>query len=290
MSKKKKFAALLQTAQQEIEHTEVYIKEHIEILDELRDLIRPLSEEEYRQLEQNIVEEGCRDPLVVWKDSQAQRYVLIDGHHRYSICQKHKLPFKIELRDFENIEAVKDWMVNNQLGKRNLTKEEMAYLRGYQYNRFKQKPGNLANLKQFAATADDTSRQKEEGSTAEKLAKLFKVSDKTIKRDGQYAEGLGRLSEGMPELKNKILKGELKVPAKVLRQVPKMSDEEIAQLRERLLQQSQEQTGNKNEQKASSAPKKDKDKVSQLKAEVIQLLKQVEDEALLLQIKKLLGA
>ncbi|WP_051633299.1 ParB N-terminal domain-containing protein [Thermonema rossianum] len=284
MSKKKKFAALLQTAQQEVEHTEVYIKEHIEILDELRDLIRPLSDEEYKQLEQNILEEGCRDPLVVWKDSRAQRYVLIDGHHRYGICQRHKLPFKIELREFENIEAVKDWMVNNQLGKRNLTKEEMAYLRGYQYNRFKQKSGNIANLKQFAGQAEE--QPKEEGSTAEKLANVFKVSDKTIKRDGQYAEGLDRLSEGMPGLKNKILKGELKVPAKVLRQVPKMSEAEVAQLRETLLQSPTKQAGSKNKRKTSPAPKKDK--VSRLKAEVMQLLKQVEDETLLLQVKKLL--
>lgn len=284
MSKKKKFAALLQTAQQEVEHTEVYIKEHIEILDELRDLIRPLSDEEYKQLEQNILEEGCRDPLVVWKDSRAQRYVLIDGHHRYGICQRHKLPFKIELREFENIEAVKDWMVNNQLGKRNLTKEEMAYLRGYQYNRFKQKSGNIANLKQFAGQAEE--QPKEEGSTAEKLANVFKVSDKTIKRDGQYAEGLDRLSEGMPGLKNKILKGELKVPAKVLRQVPKMSEAEVAQLRETLLQSPTKQAGSKNKRKASPASKKDK--VSRLKAEVMQLLKQVEDETLLLQVKKLL--
>lgn len=288
MSKKKKFAALLQTAQQEIEHTEVYIKEHIEIVEELRDLIRPLSDEEYKQLEQNILEEGCRDPLVVWKDTAAQRYVLIDGHHRYGICQKHKLPFKIELRDFENIEAVKDWMVNNQLGKRNLTKEEMAYLRGYQYNRFKQKPGNIANLKQFAGSAEDATKEKEEGSTAEKLANLFKVSDKTIKRDGQYAEGLDRLSEGMPELKNKILKGELKVPAKVLRQVPKMSDEEVAQLRQTLLQNPTPPAKKGSKKTRSSAPAKDK--VSALKAEVMQLIKQLDDEDLLLQIKQLLGA
>ena len=54
---------------------------------EFKDLIRPLRRKEYLQLEENILDEGCRDPIIVWND------YIIDGHNRYSICTKYSIPF-----------------------------------------------------------------------------------------------------------------------------------------------------------------------------------------------------
>lgn len=34
---------------------------------EFKDLIRPLRRKEYLQLEENILDEGCRDPIIIWK-------------------------------------------------------------------------------------------------------------------------------------------------------------------------------------------------------------------------------
>ncbi len=59
---------------------------------EFQALIPPLTAEEQGQLEANLLAEGCRDPLVVWaRDGDAQPPVLLDGHHRYDICQAHRL-------------------------------------------------------------------------------------------------------------------------------------------------------------------------------------------------------
>ena len=67
------------------------------ILDEeFRTLLPPLNPEDFNQLEQSILEDGCRDFLVVW----AEEKVLIDGHNRFAICKKHGLPFGIELKSF----------------------------------------------------------------------------------------------------------------------------------------------------------------------------------------------
>ena len=87
----------------------------IHIDDEFKALIPPLLPDEYAQLEANIRSEGCRDALVLWDD------VLIDGHNRYSICQKHGLPFRTE--QSTTIQSYDDavlWIVNNQLGRRNI--------------------------------------------------------------------------------------------------------------------------------------------------------------------------
>ncbi|NCC86027.1 MAG: hypothetical protein EOM03_18295, partial [Clostridia bacterium] len=82
--------------------------------------IRKQSEEENRLLEESILAEGCRDPLVVWREEG----VLVDGHHRKAICDKHGVPYSVVYRSFPDIEAVKAWMDLNQLGRRNLSKED----------------------------------------------------------------------------------------------------------------------------------------------------------------------
>jgi N6-adenosine-specific RNA methylase IME4 len=81
---------------------------------ELRDWIIPLKPEEYSQLEKSILSEGCRDPIVLWNG------VVVDGHHRYKICTEHNISFKTIEKSFEDIDAAKIWMVDNQLARRNL--------------------------------------------------------------------------------------------------------------------------------------------------------------------------
>lgn len=87
---------------------------------ELRDYIRREAEDENRELERRLLEEGCRDPLVVWKEEN----VLVDGHHRFEICERHGIPYTVKYQSFADVKAAKMWMRKNQLARRNLTKEE----------------------------------------------------------------------------------------------------------------------------------------------------------------------
>jgi N6-adenosine-specific RNA methylase IME4 len=86
----------------------------MKILQELESLIPPLSKEEYKQLERNILEEGIREPLITWNG------ILVDGHNRYRIAQEHDINYETLEKEFDNINDVKIWIVNNQLGRRNL--------------------------------------------------------------------------------------------------------------------------------------------------------------------------
>jgi transcriptional regulator with XRE-family HTH domain len=88
----------------------------IQINDMLRSYIDPLTEAEYTALERSILAEGCRDALVLWND------VLVDGHNRYSICQRHSIPFKvIQNESFHSMEDVMLWMIDNHLGRRSVS-------------------------------------------------------------------------------------------------------------------------------------------------------------------------
>ena len=88
----------------------------IVVNEELKAYIDPLTPDELDALERSIVAEGCRDALVLWND------LLIDGHNRYAICQKHGLPFNtIQATQFKNMDDVHLWMIDQHLGRRSVS-------------------------------------------------------------------------------------------------------------------------------------------------------------------------
>lgn len=89
---------------------------------EFKNLIPPLTSEEYAGLEESILAEGCRDSLIAWHG------ILVDGHNRYEICEKYGLPFTVTETDFESRDAVIEWIIKNQFGRRNLPLYERARL------------------------------------------------------------------------------------------------------------------------------------------------------------------
>jgi DNA modification methylase len=86
---------------------------------EFEKLIRPLTGEEYTQLEKNIVRDGIREPLSIWKKDEKE--IILDGHHRFRISKHHNIPFQTREIFVENRQEAKSWIIKNQIGKRNLT-------------------------------------------------------------------------------------------------------------------------------------------------------------------------
>ena len=87
---------------------------------EFKALIPPLSPEEYAQLEENCVREGIRDPLVVWATPSGTQ-ILVDGHNRMKIAAEHGgMHFDVIEKKFDTRADAKKWIIDNQLGRRNL--------------------------------------------------------------------------------------------------------------------------------------------------------------------------
>jgi len=87
---------------------------------EFKALIRSLTEAEYSALESSVLSEGCRDAIIVWRGCG----IIVDGHNRYEICRKHGIEFRVEEKNFSDRQAVKVWILKNQLARRNLTDGE----------------------------------------------------------------------------------------------------------------------------------------------------------------------
>jgi hypothetical protein len=164
---------------------------------DLKDLIPPLTDEEYAQLEANLVAEGCRDPLVVWQETQT----LLDGHHRYEICERHGLTYDVHEISLPDLDAAKAWMIASQLGRRNLSPEQMSYLRGKAYH----------SQKQEAHRPDNNGTNFVPLRTDEKLAAEHGVSRQTIRNDAAYAAAVDTVAAAVPDAHQVLLARDTKL-------------------------------------------------------------------------------
>ena len=99
--------------------------------EEFEELLPVLTPDEFDNLERSILKNGLLDPIKVWQDPKTKKWLIIDGHNRYKILKKNHVKwnswcdYKIMYEtDLPTREDVKKWMLNQQLGRRNLTETE----------------------------------------------------------------------------------------------------------------------------------------------------------------------
>ena len=202
---------------------------------EFKSLIRPLSEPEYRQLEANIIADGCRDPIITWKG------YIIDGHNRYEICRRHQIAFQTREMLFSEREEVIIWICTNQLGRRNISEETRKYLIGVQYdlekivNQKKNPAGNNQYTQGISAGSEDSVSKPlipakaitDHHTTAERIAAENHVSHGTVQKYGAYSRALNTIKEKCPELFPKLISGRYKISHQNLLDLSKLNAAEI---------------------------------------------------------------
>lgn len=142
---------------------------NIKIDNEFRTLITPLTQEEFSGLEALCLKHGIKDSLKTWNG------ILIDGHNRYEIAQKHNLTYRIDEMEFESRDDVKMWIIDNQLDRRNLDKWQRFDLAK------KREAIVRANAKErmTAGVKTDPTEKLPEGDTRDIMGKMIGVSGKT---------------------------------------------------------------------------------------------------------------
>ena len=173
----------------------------MQILKELEVLIPPLTSEEFKQLERNILEEGIRDPLVTWNG------ILVDGHNRYRIAQEYDIDFETVEKEFPDILTVKVWMIVNQFGRRNLNNYQRSvlalHLEGVYNEKAKEKQkGGQGGILLPQKSAEGN---KLENETRYKLGKVANVSHDTIARVKKIE------ATASPEIKAKVSTGQISI-------------------------------------------------------------------------------
>ena len=93
------------------------------VLPEMEQLLPPLSVEQFSALERDVLENGCYAPIIVNESME-----IVDGHNRFRICEKHGLPFKMMVFSFADLLEAKQWAVETQRNRRNLSMWELGQI------------------------------------------------------------------------------------------------------------------------------------------------------------------
>jgi hypothetical protein len=196
--------------------------------EELRLLIPPLSKEEYGQLEENIVKWGCLDPLKVWPVPDSDDVILLDGHNRFAICSEHNVSYVTESVPLIDRAAAIDWMIANQLGRRNLSAEQVSYLRGRQQQQEKQRVANPDGIGGKSGKIVKPQNEVQQSvTTSSKLAKQHRVSKATIERDADYAKAVDAIvAATAPEVQQQILGTDSKFTKSAILKLAKLAQQE----------------------------------------------------------------
>lgn len=168
--------------------------------------IPPLTEEEFKKLEELIIEDGeVIMPIIVWNGT------IVDGHNRWKILQIHPdIPYKIKEMAFADKWEAFAWMYKNQLGRRNLTDKQKSIIRAEYYNARKHTHGgNRGN--QHSKVANVHSGLLPNEDTRSQVAKELGVGTGTINRDIHFAAGIEAIREEDQEFADSILNDETKV-------------------------------------------------------------------------------
>lgn len=152
------------------------------VLPDFAELLPPLSKEQSTALETDILKNGCYAPIIV-----NENMVVIDGHNRLSICEKHGLPYRMAVFSFEDDLEAKQWALDTQKSRRNLSKWELGRIA------LKLKPEIEARARENQGQRNDLSLKSDEGcftplDTRQALTDTVGISRDTMSKVIRIAE------------------------------------------------------------------------------------------------------
>ncbi len=200
------------------------------VLPEMAQLLPPLTGEQLAALETDLLANGCYSPIIVNEDM-----VIIDGHNRYELCEKHGIPYKMAVFSFSDMLEAKQWALDTQKGRRNLDKWELGKIA------LKLKPDIEARAKENMSLGGQAYRPSDAGeegfansqnlppaiNTTKELAGAVGIGQQTMSRVIQIDE------HAPPAVKEALDSGDLSINqgynlTRQLQDVPKDQREETA--------------------------------------------------------------
>lgn len=191
------------------------------VLSELSELLPPLSDEQLSLLEADLLKNGCYTPVIVNEELQ-----IVDGHNRFTLCEKHGLPYRMVVFAFDDMLEAKQWALDTQKGRRNLEPWELGKIA------LKLRPDIEARAKANQGMRTDISAIVPESSesvdTRKELAAAVGIGERTMGKVMQIDE------HAPTPVREALNKGELSVSqgyniTRDVKDLPEAEKEEAAQ-------------------------------------------------------------
>ena len=197
---------------------------------EFESRIPPLTDDEFKQLEENILADGVIiNPIIVWDG------VIVDGHNRFRIVEKHPhITFTTCEREFNDRHDALAWICKNQLGRRNLTFQQKKYLIGKQFEAEKHRQGTNNQYVQAKSEKCQLGTFQNSVDTAERIAQENGIGRRSVFRAEEFAKAVDIADEIEPGIRSEILAGKIKTTEKEVQALTKAPPEERPALVEEL--------------------------------------------------------
>ena len=225
--------------------------EELVIDPEFESVIPPLTQLEFNQLRENILEDKeVFHPIIVWGNT------IIDGHNRYKIIKEHQnLPFRIRKLDFEDRYEVIAWICKNQIGRRNLSDAQLTILIGHRLEAEKKRRGGDRKSAKEKSKPQNEVLISEPNVTSKKIASEYGISKATVERAGEFVRALDIAKQHDANIELDILAGKITPSKKDVIHIGKAPKEEVPGLVKQL-----------REQKKPSSPKNAGDSIGSISA------------------------
>ena len=190
------------------------------VLPEMEQLLPPLSGEQFSALESNILENGCYAPIIVSEDM-----VIIDGHNRFRVCEKHGLPYRMLVFSFTDLLEAKQWALDTQKGRRNLDKWKLGQIA------LKLKPEIEARARTNQGSRTDLSVNSPKSytptDTRKEMAQAVGIGEQAMGRIAQLTENAPQLLKDALENKEVSINRGWRI-LKTVQQLPPEEQESVA--------------------------------------------------------------
>lgn len=195
-------------------------------------LIYPIDKKSYDALEEDIFDNGCKNPIKIWNDT------IIDGHKRYEICLKWELPFTTKSLIFNNATEVICWICKDQLTRTDLPDETRRYLIGKCFDSEKQV---------YLSSLDTENMLSKTRGYQYKIAGIlgneFNIAAGTVYKYGVYAKAIDNIYSKNASIVQKILSGKLRISQDNIIELSRLPKEEVRALNHSLSESNTERIG-----------------------------------------------
>lgn len=201
----------------------------LQINKDFTNLISPYTKREYLELEEQLLAEGCTEPIITWHGC------IIDGLTRYEICLRHDIPFDVKEMRFSCKEAAYAFVCKKQLLRKDLTFETRKFLIGMQYEAEKFLNSTYprghsswrTSFDNISLEGVDYRESPTRHTTAQRIADENQVTHATVQKYALYTKALLSIGAKYPEVLPKILAGRLKLPHGRIIELSKLSAAEL---------------------------------------------------------------
>lgn len=178
-----------------------------------------MTEEKLKRLEYNINQRGVTKPIITWKG------FIVDGHKRYGIYHRRKIPFTVRNLDSWSRYAVLNWLCDSNLKRFDVTDEYRKYFIGRKF--LIQMDSSDHHLGRSVSGSINPRPLHNKYIIAQDLGTEFKISRNTVVKYSQYSEALDSIRSREPDIAQNILSGKVRVSIDNVIEISQLSNDDL---------------------------------------------------------------